>query len=98
MPAKRVQPDFDDNGLLTDSELSQSERLTELELKNEKAEAQKHMAWVAMISMLVFTGLLFVPLIDIERVNSLSQLLGYFYIAQAGVVGAYFGMTAWMSK
>ena len=84
--------------LLTDSELSQSERLSELELKNEKAEAQKHMAWVAMGSMIVFTGLLFSPFIDITRVDSLSQLLGYFYIAQAGVVGAYFGMTAWMSK
>jgi hypothetical protein len=25
-------------------------------------------------------------------------LLGLFYIAQAGVVGAYMGATAWMSK
>lgn len=98
MTPKRLQPDLDRDGLLTDSELSRSERLTDLELKNEKAEAQKHMAWVAMISMLVFTGLLFSPIISVERVSALADLLGLFYIAQAGVVGAYFGMTAWMSK
>ena len=86
------------DGLLTDSELSRSERLTELDIRNEKADAQKHMAWVAMFSMIVFTIVLFSPMLSDSRVQALADLLGLFYIAQAGVVGAYFGMTAWMSK
>ena len=98
MNAKRLQPDFNADGLLTDSELSRSERLTELDLRNEKADAQKRMAWVAMFSMILFTIALFSPLVSDIRVQALADLLGLFYIAQAGVVGAYFGMTAWMSK
>ena len=98
MNAQRLQPDLNSDGLLTDSELSRSERLTELDIRNEKADAQKHMAWVAMFSMIVFTIVLFSPMLSDSRVQALADLLGLFYIAQAGVVGAYFGMTAWMSK
>lgn len=98
MNSKRVQPDLNDDGLIADSELSRTERLTDLDIKNEKADAQKQMAWVAMASMLVFTVILFSPMLSDERVYALADLLGLFYIAQAGVVGAYFGMTAWMSK
>jgi hypothetical protein len=72
--------------------------LTELDIRNEKADAQKQMAWVAMFSMIVFTVVLFSPMLSDSRVQALADLLGLFYIAQAGVVGAYFGMTAWMSK
>lgn len=79
--------------------MSEEDRLKlELELREEKAAAQKKMAWVAMVSMLVFTAALFTPTVSVDRVNSLSDLLGLFYIAQAGVVGAYMGVTAWMSK
>ena len=98
MNAKRLQPDFNNDGLIADSELSRSERLAELNIKHEKADAQKHMAWVAMFSMIVFTIVLFSPMLSDSRVQALADLLGLFYIAQAGVVGAYFGMTAWMSK
>ena len=98
MNAKRLQPDLNSDVLLTDSELSRSERLTELDIRNEKADAQKQMAWVAMFSMIVFTVVLFSPMLSDSRVQALADLLGLFYIAQAGVVGAYFGMTAWMSK
>jgi len=31
-------------------------------------------------------------------VSALADLLGLFYIAQAGVVGAYMGVSAWMSR
>ena len=98
MNAKKLQPDLNEDGLLTDSELSRSERLTELDIRNEKADAQKQMAWVAMFSMLLFTIVLFSPMLSDSRVQALADLLGLFYIAQTGVVGAYFGMTAWMSK
>jgi hypothetical protein len=56
------------------------------------------MAWAAMASMIIGTILLFTPVIPDSRVTALSDLLGLFYIAQAGVVGAYMGVTAWMNK
>ena len=51
-----------------------------------------------MGSMVVFTLILFTPAVSEGRVSALADLLGLFYIAQTGVVGAYMGVTAWLSK
>jgi hypothetical protein len=48
--------------------------------------------------MVVFTIVLFSPVISDSRVSALADLLGLFYIAQAGVVGAFMGMSAWMNR
>lgn len=90
--------DLDNDGKIGKRDLEQSDYLLELELREEKADSQRRMAWVAIISMIVFTVLLFSPMVSDSRVSALADLLGLFYIAQAGVVGAYMGVTAWMSK
>lgn len=79
-------------------ELNTKERLVDLENRDKKEDQQRRMAWVAMISMLVFTLLLFSPLVSPERVAALSDLLSMFYIAQAGVVASFFGSSAYMSR
>ena len=85
--------DLDNDGVVSDNELAIMEALE----KKEKMEAQKKMAWVAMISMLVFTALVFLPIFPDTRIKALSDLFGLFYIGMAGVIGAYMGMTAYMS-
>jgi len=90
--------DINHDGTVSDEEMARNKELIELELREEKSEAQKNMAWVAMISMIVFSVLLFMPIIKETRVTALGDILGLFYIAQAGIVGAYMGVTAWMSK
>ena len=90
--------DLDGDGIVTDDEIAREKEMIELELREEKANAQQRMAWVAMGSMLVFSTVLFLPVVPDSRVNALSDLLGLFYIAQCGVVGAYMGVSAWMSK
>ena len=90
--------DTDNDGRITKSDIDNSNELLELELREEKADSQRRMAWISITSMIVFTALLFSPALSDSRVNALSDLLGLFYIAQAGVVGAYMGVTAWMSK
>ena len=55
------------------------------------------MAWVAMGMMIVFTIVLFTPMMTDSRVEALADLLGLFYIAQTGVVAAYMGATAYMA-
>jgi hypothetical protein len=90
--------DADNDGKIGRRDIEASDRLLELELREEKADSQRRMAWVAIISMIVFTVLLFSPMVSDSRVAALADLLGLFYIAQAGVVGAYMGVTAWMSK
>jgi|TARA_R110002012_G_scaffold304477_1_gene508002 hypothetical protein len=96
--SKYAEYDLDGDGTVSDEEIQRSQEMMELELREEKAESQKKMAWIAMGSMLVFSMILFSPMVSESRVAALADLLGLFYIAQAGVVGAYMGTTAWMSR
>ena len=86
--------DLDGDGIVSDAELAAVDALS----KHEKADAQRQMAWTAMGSMIVFTLAVFLPIFPDARIKALSDLFGLFYIGQAGVVGAYMGMTAYMAK
>ena len=97
-PIDRKKYDLDSKGDVTDDEISRVQRITELEILDQRAQTQKHMAWAALLSMLVFTAVLFSPMVSESRVSALADLLGLFFIAQAGIVGAYMGVTAWMSR
>ena len=85
--------DLDGDGVVSDKELALAEVLN----KHEKADAQRQMAWVSLIAMLVFTVFVFLPIFPDRRIEALADLFGLFYIAQAGIVGAYMGMTAYMN-
>ena len=54
------------------------------------------MARYTLISMGLFTLAMF--FVDIERVNALSDISNLFYLSGTGIVGAYMGTTAWMSR
>ena len=90
--------DVDGDGVVSDEELAAVAKLEELEMQEEKADAQRRMAWISLIAMLVFTGFVFLPIFPDSRIQALADLFGLFYIGMAGVVGAYMGMTAYMSK
>tara|TARA_B100000925_G_scaffold136838_1_gene102393 strand:- start:747 stop:1067 length:321 start_codon:yes stop_codon:yes gene_type:complete len=105
MAAKKLQVgsrfaeyDLDGDGVVSDEEMAKSKEMLELELREEKADAQKRISWVAILSMIVFTIVLFTPIISDTRVAALADLLGLFYIGQASIVGFYFGAQAYMSK
>ena len=51
-----------------------------------------------MISMLVFTALVFLPIFPDSRINALADLFSLFYLGMAGVVSAYFGAAAFISR
>lgn len=94
----KTKYDLDRTGTITSDEIDRVKDIVEVEILGQRAHTQKKMAWLAMISMLIFTAILFSPIVSDTRVTALSDLVGLFYIAQAGVVGAYMGVTAWMSR
>jgi hypothetical protein len=103
MPNKSIQElfkkyDINGSGDVTEEEMKRATEILELELREEKAEAQKRMSWVSILSMVVFTGILFTPLVPESRVAALGDLLGLFYLGQASIVGFYFGAQAYMSR
>lgn len=90
--------DINRDGEISEDELVEMKTIEEIERDNRKQSAQRRMAWVSIWSMIAFTIILFSPLVSNERVNALADLLGLFYVAQAGIVGAFMGVSAWMSK
>jgi hypothetical protein len=98
MAKKANARDWDGDGLITEYDIAREQDMQELELQEEKADTQKRMAWFSLVLMAVVTILLFTPLISDTKTQTLSDLLGMFYVAQAGIVGAYMGVTAWMTN
>jgi hypothetical protein len=83
------EADLDGDGVVSERELEVYER---------RLRAQRRMATAALIAVVGFTGLLMTPLLSVERINALSDLFGLFYISLAGIVGAYMGVSGWMSR
>ena len=90
------QYDMDGDGIVTDEELEHAKLIKETERQLRKSLAQLRMARFTLIAMGVFTGAMF--FVPIERVEALSDISNLFYISGAGIVGAYMGTTAWMSR
>ena len=90
--------DLDKDGNVTENELTRSNDVLELELREEKAETQKFISYIALASMIVLTAILVSPIVSDSRVDALGNLLSMFYLAQASIIGFYFGATAYMSK
>ena len=94
--SKFADYDEDGDGIVSDEELSHIKDIKKTETELRKHLAQLRMARFTLIAMGVFTAaMFFVPL---DRVAALSDISNLFYISGAGIVGAYMGTSAWMSK
>jgi hypothetical protein len=90
--------DYDGDGKISENDIKTKQELNEIENQDKKEDQQRRMAWLAMGSMVIFTALLYTPLVSIERMQAIDNILGMFYIAQAGVVATFFGSQAYLSK
>jgi hypothetical protein len=90
--------DSDEDGVVSDAEIEAEQSLVDLENKDKKEDQMRQMAWMAMLSMIMFTIMLFTPIIAVERLGAMDNILSMFYIAQAGVVASFFGSSAYMSR
>ena len=89
--------DINRDGTISQEEVEVAKQKTDIKIVEDKAETQKYMAWVALVSMSLLTGVMFTPLVAESRVHALGDLIGLFYISMAGIVGAYMGITAYMN-
>ena len=101
--AKKLQPkseydvyDLDGDGVVTDEELAHAKEIRQAEHEMRKLRAQRRMATASLVGMGAFTAAMFI--VPVERVSALADISNLFYISGAGVVGAYMGTTAWMSR
>ena len=91
-----AQYDIDGDGVVSDEELALAKEIRQSEHELRKLRAQRRMATATLVAMGAFTLAMF--FVDIERVEALSDISNLFYISGAGLVGAYMGVSAWMSR
>lgn len=88
--------DLDGDGVVTNGEIGKHERLLRIDNWDKQQDQQRHMAWVAMGSMVVLTLALVMPILSTERIEALNGLMTMFYTAQMGVVAAFMGASAYV--
>ena len=96
--SKYNEYDLDGDGVVSDAELANMKEIKETETILRKNLAQLRMARYTLIAMGLFTFMMFMPFISIERINALAEISSLFYISGAGIVGAYMGTTAGKRK
>jgi hypothetical protein len=107
MSGKRLQPqsdfeqfDADGDGVVTDSELEMSRDLQNLKQSMEKAQAQRAMAWFALLGMLLYPSLVVVS--SWFGLTQAADLLGNmaptYYVSTAALVASYYGASAWQNR
>ena len=105
MNAKRLEAkskykdaDLDNNGEVSDEEIQNYQEILKAQLQEEKADSQRRMAWVSLLSMVVFALLPLFPFVPDSRLSTLASLSDMLFLSQASIVGLYFGATAYMAK
>tara|TARA_R110002012_G_C11652249_1_gene611496 strand:- start:694 stop:1008 length:315 start_codon:yes stop_codon:yes gene_type:complete len=94
--SKYNEYDIDGDGVVTDAELENAKSIKETEQLLRKQLAQLRIARYTLIGMGVFTvACFFIPL---DRLEAMSDISNLFYISGAGIVGAYMGASAFMSR
>ena len=107
MAAKRLEEgsiyadkDLDGDGVVSDSELETSEKLQEMQLAHERADAQRAMSWFALWGMLLYPSLVVVS--EFFGMNQAASILGdmaaVYFVSVAGILAAFFGAQAWSNR
>lgn len=106
-PPKQLEPgssyakyDTDGDGIVSDDELKASEKLMQLELQNEKADAQKNMCWFALFGMLLYPALIVTTsFLKLDQAASiLGDIASVYFVSTAGVIAAFFGFQSFNKR
>jgi len=83
---------------MTEQELELEKKRLEIENQDKRSDQQRRIVWIAVIAVIALTFILLTPLIGVERVAALSNMIEMFYVTQAGIIMAFFGAQAFMTR
>lgn len=92
---KKTEFDSDGDGNVTGIEV---EKMITVENEDQKQDAQRRMAWLAMIAMVLYPLLLLIPVIPESRITALASISDLFFLSLSGVVAFFFGSQAYLSR
>jgi|TARA_R110002020_G_scaffold10088_1_gene39130 hypothetical protein len=89
--------DADGDGVVSDEEIESSERLQQLEVLHEKADAQKNMCWLALLGMLLYPSLVVIS--DLLGLSKAADVLGdmssIYFVSVGGLISVWFSAQAY---
>lgn len=91
------QFDVDGDGVVTDEEMRQAERMIQIENDDKKQDAQRNMAWFALAGMLLypFSVVLAIGLGLNEAGRILGSMASVYFVSVAAIVAAFYGGQAY---
>ena len=92
--SKYNDKDLNGDGVVSDDELDEWKQSEEVKRLNRKQMHQRNMAWTALVYMILITAIMFTPIVPDDRIKLLTDISNLFYLAQAGIVGAFMGFAA----
>lgn len=95
-----AQYDADGDGIVTDSEMEMAERMHEIERIDRKQRKQSYMAWYALVGMISYPILIIATeAFGLQNASKLlTDIAPTYFIAAAGVAGAFMGFSAMDNK
>lgn len=69
----------------------------EQKIYERKAVNRRRMAWLSLIALIV-SGFCLMFLVPEQRLTQLNGILELYWISLGGIVGAYVGISAWVSR
>lgn len=90
-----VPPQIDINVPSVEESTSDDKRLSKSQIAS-MWRSRKWMAWFSLLSVVVFTGLLFV-VDDTQKLELLVSVMTWFYGAMVTIVGVFMGLRSWAS-
>ena len=81
---------------MTEEELELKGKEIQLENDDKKRDAKRRMTWVALIAIVIYP--LYLYFATDSLVEHLAKMSDMYFMSLAGIVAAYFGFEAWMSK
>lgn len=65
------------------------------EMKDELWKSRRRMAWVSLWAIIIPTCYVILRINNVDVLNQIADLMSWYYLALASIVGAYFGFKSW---
>lgn len=92
--------DADGDGVVTDDEMVQGEKMIQIENEDKKQDAQRNMAWFALSGMLLYPfSVVLASLLGLDQASEiLGSMASVYFVSVAAIVAAFYGTQAYTAN
>lgn len=74
------------------------EKILKIENDFQKQDAQRRMAWTALLGIIGYAMIPLIPFVPEERLSIIASISDLYFISLASIIGMFFGAQAYMSR